>query len=201
MKSELIGMDLVVVSYPGICVLPEIIESNRDKIEKRFAKSYLKEKENETAKLIDIDVAKAIDKVLKNKNIKVGKIMEMGKGGFLAALWDFLEEESVNPDNKLRLNNGLGCEYELLKVPMTQFACEISEILNYDPLRLRAFASYIVATQSSYAFIRELAKEDVKAECIGTLTDGFRRVRIDAPEDVFLIKEHNDPYENLVLSV
>lgn len=198
MKSELIGMDIVVVSYPGISVLPKIIEANREKLEERFAKTYLKEKEKESLDLANKDIKKAIERVLDKGIVRPGKIMEMGKGGFLAALWDFLEDESINPDSGIRLSNGLGCEYELLKVPMTQFACEISEELNYDPLRLSAFKSYIVATHSSYIFIKELEREGIKAECIGSITDGFKRVRTDAPQEVFLINEHNDPYEKLV---
>lgn len=127
------------------------------------------------------------------------KIKEVEKGGALAALWDFLEEESVSSEGK-KLSKPLGCEFRYERIALRSITLELCELFDLNPYRLLSENCYLLAAERGYALKEALSSVGIHSEILGETVEGRARVRVDGKERSFLQKSHKDELEKLAES-
>ena len=115
---------------------------------------------------------------------KVIDEIDIGKGGFLAALWKLCER------------NNFGLEYNLSKVPISQFTVEITDYFDINPYRLLTKNAKIVIVDKSFGRIEEKAF----LKHIGRITDTNKRIRIDNANESYLTKDYKDEIDLIIPS-
>ncbi len=117
----------------------------------------------------------------KNK-VDMIDVIDIGKGGFLAALWIICER------------NNLGLEYDLSKVPITQYTIEITNYFDINPYRLLTKDARILITDDVIVDI----KDELNIKLIGHTTDDKKRIRIDNENKSFLTKDFKDEIDLII---
>ena len=97
-------------------------------------------------------------------------ILEIGKGGLFAALWNVCEEL------------GCGCEVDIKSIPIAQEVVEICECFDKDPYEIESAGAWVVVSSKENSDAE--ASADIKADdlaneqltIIGTTTDSKDRI-------------------------
>ena len=101
-------------------------------------------------------------------------------GGVFAALW------------QLGRINGVGMEVNLKDIPIRQESIEICEFFDINPYKLRSDGSLLIVTDNPNVLIENLESNNVKATCIGYITEGIDRVIISGDDHRFLEEPRQD---------
>ena len=93
-------------------------------------------------------------------------ILEIGKGGLFAALWNICEEL------------GCGCEVDIKRIPIAQEVVEICECFDKDPYEIESAGAWVVVSskENSDAEASADIKSDEQLTIIGTTTDSKDRI-------------------------
>lgn len=135
---------------------------------------------------------------LKNGVTDVGKILEMagkagasawyemGKGGFLGALWKMAEASQV------------GLTADLRKVPIRQETIEICEIFDVNPYRLYAKGSVLVGIPSGEALAFQYKRMGLAAAVIGQTNRGNDRLLYSGGNARYLERPGEDEIKGVI---
>ena len=93
-------------------------------------------------------------------------ILEIGKGGLFAALWNVCEELDC------------GCEVDIKRIPIAQEVVEICECFDKDPYEIESAGAWVVVSskENSDAEASADIKSDEQLTIIGRTTDSKDRI-------------------------
>lgn len=120
----------------------------------------------------------------------------VGAGGVLAALWDFLEEESRDEEGR-RIGKPLGCEFRCDRIPLRSITLELCELFGLNPYRLFSENCYLLAAERGYALCEALRACGICCALFGRTGTEPQRIRVDGRERSFLEKSHEDELRKL----
>lgn len=157
--------NVYVTNYVGNEGTKALIELKRETLENHFSKDYL------------MSILEKIKDGIK-PSLFINNIYdkeEIGKGGFLTALWKILDRDK------------LGVRYDLSKVPILQGTIEISNFFDINPYRLFTKDSYIILSELDLPYYK-----------IGETNDKKQRVRVDGETEAFLTKDYKDEIDKII---
>ncbi len=129
---------------------------------------------------------------------QVSAIRPVGRGGVLAALWDLLSEDGVDPESGKRRSPGPGCRFRYDGIPLLQITVELCELFGLNPYRLLSEHCFLAVAGSGFQLCRDLRDRGVEAAVFGQIEEGRKRVRIDSREEAFLTNEHGEELDRLL---
>jgi hypothetical protein len=223
------GQDLVLVGYIGTRGVQELLHERAEQIRTYFSTTYLEEelekRKRRDQRFASFGPSKEGEcrpaELIKDfrQRYGVSKIKSVGKGGILKALWDFLEEDSVDPETGKRTGAPIGCRFRYDRLSMAQFDLEICELLDLSPFRLYTENCWILAMDRGTQFVEDFyalqhdrdvrqehealergerngfdaghnrLQEPVPASVFGRIQKDKKRVRIDGSENSFLTRD------------
>lgn len=108
-----------------------------------------------------------------------------GEGGILAALWNLL------------CAYGVGGNFTLRQIPVTQETIEICEYYNLNPYRLYSENCVILVTDNGGRLVKELEKEGICAAVIGSVLSGVKIEIQTAEGTAYLERPSGDEIEKV----
>ena len=144
----------------GISGMLKLYDKNEDLIDKFFSKYFTEEVKAINSIETNYSKCKSIAKEIDKDAI----IIEVGLGGILSSLWRVLEDYK------------LGCEIFIEKIPVSQHAIEICEILNKNPYYLESIDRYIIITSNGNLISTQLQKENIGNSLIGITRSDNKKI-------------------------
>ncbi len=95
---------------------------------------------------------------------------DASEGGIFAALWELAERK------------GTGLTIDLKKLPIRQETVEVCEYLGLNPYELLSGGCLIMAAEDGESLVRTLAKAEIPARVIGSLTGSNNRLILNGGE-------------------
>ena len=146
------GQDLVVAGYAGMAGARLIFQKKKEKLEGRFAPSFLRCLEKEDS----YNVKEWLENELKQKDCPVTAWEYAKEGGILTAVWNLSGIFNVGVDIDLRM------------IPMKQAVVEVCEMFEVNPYRLFSENCVILACDRGGQMVRSLsARQCRKGNCPG----------------------------------
>ncbi len=108
------------------------------------------------------------------------KCIEVGYGGYLAALWDMCEEMKM------------GLNFLLKNFPISQYTVELCNFFDLNPYRLLSKDVYLISSSTPIETFKYLVKNFDDINFIGVFNNTKKRLRVDGECDAFLTKDHKD---------
>ena len=149
------GQDLVVAGYAGMAGARLIFQKKKEKLEGRFAPSFLRCLEKEDS----YNVKEWLENELKQKDCPVTAWEYAKEGGILTAVWNLSGIFNVGVDIDLRM------------IPMKQAVVEVCEMFEVNPYRLFSENCVILACDRGGQMVRSLSARGIPAAVIGLLFD------------------------------
>ena len=146
------GQDLVVAGYAGMAGARLIFQKKKEKLEGRFAPSFLRCLEKEDS----YNVKEWLENELKQKDCPVTAWEYAKEGGILTAVWNLSGIFNVGVDIDLRM------------IPMKQAVVEVCEMFEVNPYRLFSENCVILACDRGGQMVRILCARGIPAAVIGS---------------------------------
>lgn len=148
-------LEIVALGEIAVSGTIKLIKRYREKIDCRFRADLIKSIEKKEKDTILIDSLDLSD---------TDCIIEVGKGGIFAALWDLGE------------TIGTGIRINLKNIPVSQEIIEICNYLDVNPYELESRGLFLFAVESGYSFCENLKAAGYRAEIIGFTTKDNDRI-------------------------
>ena len=175
-QAEYTNLDLVIAGTIGREGAAMIATEHADRLEKRYAPSYI-----ETAKhLFDDGSMTAVADILQEK--EVVSVHDVREGGIFAALWEMAAAANV------------GLSIDLKNIPIKQHTIEVCEYFNLNPYMLRSGGTLLLACANGARIVEQLKNAGVQAAVIGQTTAGNDRLIRYDDEARFLEPPKMDEY-------
>lgn len=171
-----------------------IIEEKYKELQNYFSDTFINYSIEKINKTIDDDYKNLFNDNNFIKQNEIVSYIQIGKGGFLAALYRLCEDFKKidilkEKENRVLKSNILGLNYYLLNTKILQCTIEISNFYNINPYRLYTDNAYIVFSN----------KNSIDGfNYIGETTNDKKRIRIDADSNSFLTKDYKDELNKIL---
>lgn len=168
--------NVVVKGFVGNLGTEVLIEEKKSELLNFFSNTYIEK--------IKSDLVDGISPSLFIEKEIIGNVFdkeEIGKGGFLAALWKICDRNKV------------GIKYDLSKVPIIQGTIEIANYFDINPYRLLTMNAEILFIENDYEII-----DEYYIKKIGETNNTKQRIRTDIETKSFLTKYYQDDLFNII---
>lgn len=192
-----VGQDLVCIGCVGSLGTQKIIENRRDELSKRFSRAYLDAVAMQSVGNRAFSGGECTDAETVCAQMGVTERYPVGRGGVLAALWNFCASAGLDPESGKRKNPGMGCEYRQDQIPVLQGTIELCELYELNPYRLSSENCWLAAADNGGRLAARLKEAGYQAAVIGTVTPGKTRARIDGEEIAYLTRSQKDELEKM----
>ena len=186
-------MNLVIVGYTAVFGSVSILKQKKEDLLDRFSNDYIEENISsfETIILYMDSIRNDIINHFQNNNIS---FFEPDKGGILAALWKFGEQEKI------------GFEYNLKSINIKQMSIELSDFYDINPYRLYSGAEILclMSDDEDQDFVNKYYNDGkidfIKCpiKIIGKTHNKKSRIRNDIETASFLIKYYQDELYKII---
>jgi hydrogenase maturation factor len=156
------GQELVLLGEPGTKGIEVLSTRSPEKLRTRFSDRYLSEETKRSGRLKEALRKRSAVELVSDylpgfmEKYGVAKAVSVGRGGVLAALWQFLAEEGLDPKTARQVKPGPGCRFSLSAMPVSQFTIEVCELFQANPYRLLSENCWILALDRGFQFVRDL---------------------------------------------
>lgn len=232
------GQDLVLVGNIGTKGVQELLQVRAEQIRDYFSAAYLEEeiakRQGREERILAFGPShegecKPAELIRNFRDLYgVRKIKAVGKGGILKALWDFMEEDSIDPLTRKRTGAPLGCQFRYDRLPIAQFDLEICELFDISPFRLYSENCWILAMDRGTQFTEDFyalqhardvqeehealdrgerngfdaghtrLREPIPASVFGRIQKDKKRMRVDTLEPSFLTRDGKDELDRFL---
>lgn len=172
------GQDLVIAGWPGAAGTVLAVKAARRELETWFSGAYLDE-------IISSRFQVSLPGQEHWQELGIADAEPMGEGGVLVTIWN------------LSGAYGLGVEFVLRDIPLRQETIEICERLDLNPYRLYAKGSWLMASANGGQLVKKLARMEIPAAVIGSVTGGNARAVIHGETIAYLERPRRDELKNV----
>lgn len=173
-----IGDDIIVTKYLAAEGTSILANEYKERCENILSPS---EYDEAVGMLADISVVR--EGVIAG-TIGVNSMHDITEGGLLGALWEVCEASNV----------GFKIDYD--KLPIKSITEKICEEFNINPLKLISSGSMLITSEYGEDIVKELRKNNIKAEVIGKITD-INKVMIHNGEEIYIDAPETDDLFNI----
>ena len=160
--------EIILTKAAGILGTYQILQEKKQELKERFSGNFL---DKEEILLDKLSIRKEAEVL---RELEVGAIHDVSKGGIFAGLWELAKLTQK------------GLEVDLTKIPLEQITVEVCEQYDLNPYQLDGSGTLLFVTKKGAKAILELEKAGIAAKSIGYLTDTKDRVVYNEEERRFL---------------
>lgn len=151
------GQDLVAAGYAGFAGTVKIAREREGELHQWFSSQYID-------RILNGDFLLPVNEPGEFKDLGASEWEPVKEGGILKALWDLSGAYMT------------GIRFELRKIPVKQETIEICERFDLNPYRLYSEGCFLLTADNGGDLVSALKERGIKAEVIGKVTDGIKRI-------------------------